>query len=437
VPRARCSHVTLLDKNRKDMIHYRNVLSNGLNIFYREAGPADAPTVLLLHGYPTSSHMFRRLIPVLSAYYHVIAPDLPGFGLSDLPPREQYTYTFDNLAKTMQGFIDALGLKRFAIYVFDYGAPVGYRLAVANPEKITGIISQNGNAYDEGLSSGFAPLQKYWKDPSQVNRDALREFVSAGFTKWQYTEGVDDVSLIEPEAYVVDQHFLDRPGNTEIQLDIMLDYRENVKRYPVFSEYFRQHRPPLLAVWGDRDPFFLPAGAEAYKKDIPGAIVKFYPTGHFALETHLAEIGQEILSFLGSLRATGVGARPPFPPFNRESALQKVQMAEDAWNSKDPERVSLAYTVDTEWRNRSEFINGREEVKAFLKRKWEKELDYKLKKELWGFRENRMAVRFEYTWHDEAGQWYRSYGNELWEFDENGLMRKRYASINDVPIEGI
>ena len=415
------------------MINYRKALVDGLHIFYREAGPADAPTVLLLHGYPTSSHMFRRLIPVLSTYYHVIAPDMPGFGLSDLPSREQYTYTFDNLAKTMQGFIDALGLKRFAIYVFDYGAPVGYRLAVANPEKITGIISQNGNAYEEGLSGGFAPLQKYWKDPSPANRDALRAFVSADFTKWQYTEGVGDESLIEPEAYVVDQHFLDRPGNTEIQLDIMLDYRENVKRYPAFQEYFRQHRPPLLAVWGDRDPFFLPAGAEAYKKDIPAAIVKFYPTGHFALETHLGEIGQEILAFLGSLRATGVGARPPFPPFNRESALQKVQMAEDAWNSKDPERVSLAYTVDTEWRNRSEFINGREEVKAFLKRKWEKELDYKLKKELWGFRENRMAVRFEYTWHDEAGQWYRSYGNELWEFDENGLMRKRFASINDLP----
>ena len=418
-----------------DMINYRKVLADGLHIFYREAGPADAPTVLLLHGYPTSSHMFRRLIPLLSQHYHVIAPDMPGFGLSDLPEREAYGYTFDHLAETMQAFIDALGLKRFAIYVFDYGAPVGLRLAVANPEKISGIISQNGNAYEEGLSSGFAPLQKYWKDPSQANRDALREFVSAGFTKWQYTEGVDDESLIEPEAYIVDQHFLDRPGNTEIQLDIMLDYRENVKRYPAFHAYFREHRPPLLAVWGDRDPFFLPAGAEAYKKDIPGAIVKFYPTGHFALETHLAEIGQEILSFLGSLRATGVGARPPFPPFNRESALQKVQMAEDAWNSKDPERVSLAYTVDTEWRNRSEFINGREEVKAFLKRKWEKELDYKLKKELWGFRENRMAVRFEYTWHDEAGQWYRSYGNELWEFDENGLMRKRYASINDLPIE--
>jgi nuclear transport factor 2 (NTF2) superfamily protein/pimeloyl-ACP methyl ester carboxylesterase len=418
-----------------DMINYRKVSADGLQIFYREAGPADAPTVLLLHGYPTSSHMFRRLIPLLSQHYHVIAPDMPGFGLSDLPEREAYGYTFDHLAETMQAFIDALGLKRFAIYVFDYGAPVGLRLAVANPEKISGIISQNGNAYEEGLSSGFAPLQKYWRDPSQANRDALREFVSAGFTKWQYTEGVDDESLIEPEAYIVDQHFLDRPGNTEIQLDIMLDYRENVKRYPAFHAYFRQHQPPLLAVWGDRDPFFLPAGADAYKKDIPGAIVKCYPTGHFALETHLAEIGQEILSFLGSLRATGVGARPPFPPFNRESALQKVQMAEDAWNSKDPERVSLAYTVDTEWRNRSEFINGREEVKAFLKRKWEKELDYKLKKELWGFRENRMAVRFEYTWHDEAGQWYRSYGNELWEFDENGLMRKRYASINDLPIE--
>ena len=416
------------------MINYRKVFADGLNIFYREAGPADAPTVLLLHGYPTSSHMFRNLIPLLIPNYHVIAPDMPGFGLSDLPSREQYRYTFDNLAKTMQAFIDTLGLKRFAIYVFDYGAPVGYRLAMANPEKINGIISQNGNAYEEGLSAGFAPLQKYWKDPSQENRDALREFVSAGFTKWQYTEGVDDESLIEPEAYIVDQHFLDRPGNIEIQLDIMLDYRENVKRYPAFHAYFRQFQPPLLAVWGDRDPFFLPAGAEAYKKDIPGAIVKFYSTGHFALETHLAEIGQEILSFLGSLRAIGVGARPPFPPFNRESALQKVQMAEDAWNSKDPERVSLAYTVDTEWRNRSEFINGREEVKAFLKRKWAKELDYKLKKELWGFRENRMAVRFEYEWHDDAGQWYRSYGNELWDFDENGLMRKRFASINDLLI---
>jgi uncharacterized protein len=231
----------------------------------------------------------------------------------------------------------------------------------------------------------------------------------------------------------VDQHFLDRPGNTEIQLDIMLDYRENVKRYPVFHDYFRKHQPRLLAVWGNRDPFFLPAGAEAYRKDIPGAIVKFYNTGHFALETHLAEISEDILSFLGTLTVASPGVRPPLPPFTLETALKKVQMAEDAWNSKDPEKVSLAYTVDTEWRNRSEFINGREEVKAFLKRKWEKELDYKLKKELWGFRGNRMAVRFEYTWHDEAGQWYRSYGNELWEFDENGLMRKRYASINDLP----
>jgi len=432
VPPGPVSFNFALTKNRH-MINYRNVSIDGLNIFYREAGPAGAPTVLLLHGYPTSSHMFRRLIPLLSPNYHVIAPDMPGFGLSDLPPRDKYTYTFDNLAKTIQGFIDALGLKRFAIYVFDYGAPVGFRLAVANPEKITGIISQNGNAYEEGLSGGFAPLQQYWKDPSPANRDALREFVSAGFTKWQYTEGVDDVSLIEPEAYIVDQHFLDRPGNTEIQLDIMLDYRENVKRYPVFHDYFRQHQPRLVAVWGNRDPFFLPAGAEAYRKDIPGAIVKFYNTGHFALETHLAEISEDILSFLGTLTVASPGVRPPLPPFTMETALKKVQMAEDAWNSKDPEKVSLAYTVDTEWRNRSEFINGREEVKAFLKRKWEKELDYKLKKELWGFRGNRMAVRFEYTWHDEAGQWYRSYGNELWEFDENGLMRKRYASINDLP----
>ena len=428
------------------MEQYRNINAGGWNIFYREAGPADAPTVLLLHGYPTSSHMFRKLIPILSGRYHVIAPDLPGFGYSQLTDKAPYAYTFDHLAATMQSFIDALGLKRFAIYVFDYGAPVGFRLAVANPEKITGIISQNGNAYEEGLSTGFDPLRKYWQDPSQENRDALKEFATGPFTKWQYTEGVKDPSLIAPETYTLDQHFLNQPGNLELQLDLMKDYQNNVRLYPKFHAYFRQYQPGLLAVWGDSDPFFLPAGAEAYKKDIPNAVVKLYPTGHFALETHLEEIGQEILQFLAGLANPSASAasangpayvapasekRFPLPPFTLETARQKVQLAEDAWNTKDPDKVSLAYTIDTEWRNRTEFINGREEVKAFLKRKWEKELDYKLKKELWGFRDNRMAVRFEYTWHDAAGQWYRSYGNELWEFDENGLMRKRYASIND------
>lgn len=435
-----------LQKNRI-MTRYRNLTVKGLKVFYREAGPSGAPVVLLLHGYPTSSHMFRELIPALSVRYHVIAPDLPGFGYSDLPSRSTFTYTFDALAGVMQGFIEALGLTRFAIYVFDYGAPVGYRLAVANPEKISAIISQNGNAYQEGLSSGWAPLQKYWKEPSPANREALKAMVAAEFTRFQYVEGVDDPAEIAPEAYTLDQYFLDRPGSVEVQLGLMLDYQHNVRLYPVWQAYFRQYQPRLLAVWGDRDPFFVPPGAEAYKRDIKDAVVKFYPTGHFALETHGAEIAADILGFLdagavgaGLAGAAAEGAAPverryPLPPFSLETALQKVQLAEDAWNTKDPARVSLAYTVDTQWRNRAEFVNGREEVKAFLTRKWQKELGYRLKKELWGFRGNRMAVRFEYEWHDESGQWYRSYGNELWEFDENGLMRKRFASINDAPIE--
>ncbi|OKS88054.1 alpha/beta fold hydrolase [Mucilaginibacter polytrichastri] len=282
-------------------VHYRIVKINELNIFYREAGPKDAPILLLIHGYPTSSHMFRNLIPLLSKQYHVIAPDLPGFGYSDAPDRDQYQYTFDNLAKTMQGFIEKLDLKRFAIYVFDYGAPVGFRLALANPEKITGIISQNGNAYEEGLSKGWNPIQKYWENPSQENRDALREFTTIKLTKWQYEEGVTNKSLIAPESYTLDQHFLDRPGNVEIQLDLLKDYSTNVKLYPAFHAYFKKYQPKMLAVWGSKDPFFLPEGAEAYKRDIPAAIVKFYDTGHFALETHCKEISNDILIFLAGL----------------------------------------------------------------------------------------------------------------------------------------
>lgn len=282
-------------------VHYRNTQVDGLKIFYREAGAEDAPVVLLLHGYPTSSFMFRNLIPELSQHYHVIAPDLPGFGFSDAPGRAQFDYTFDHLAKSMQGFIDGLDLKRFAVYVFDYGAPVGLRLAVANPEKITGIISQNGNAYEEGLSTGWNPIQKYWKDPSAENRDALREFVALSTTTFQYEEGVSDLSLIAPETYTLDQHFLDRPEGVEIQLDLLRDYDSNVKLYPVFQTYFREYQPKLLAVWGNKDPYFLPAGAEGYRKDIPDATVKFYDTGHFALETHAKEIAQDILGFLAVL----------------------------------------------------------------------------------------------------------------------------------------
>lgn len=290
-----------IEKSDIEATHYKNIKVDDLNIFYREAGDKNAPTILLLHGYPTSSHMYRNLIPILSKKYHVIAPDLPGFGFSDAPDHDKFKYTFDNLAHTMQGFIDQLEMKKFALYVFDYGAPTGYRLALANPEKITGIISQNGNAYEEGLSTGWNPIQKYWKDPSQANRNALKDFVSKEATFFQYHEGASDPSLIAPEAYLLDQHFLDRPGNIEIQLDLLKDYKTNVEMYPQFQAYFKTKKPMLLAVWGSRDPYFLPEGAKAYKRDNPNATVKFYETGHFALETHYKEIGADILLFLSKL----------------------------------------------------------------------------------------------------------------------------------------
>jgi pimeloyl-ACP methyl ester carboxylesterase len=282
-------------------INYRTIKVKEVNIFYREAGAPGAPVVLLLHGYPTSSHMFRNLIPVLAEKYHVIAPDLPGFGYSDKPGHQTFAYTFDNLASHMQAFIDQLGLQRFALYVFDYGAPVGFRLAVANPEKITGIISQNGNAYVEGLSEGWNPIQKYWQEPTLENRNALKMFATAAITKWQYVFGVEDESLVAPEAYTLDQIFLDQEGNIDIQLDLFKDYENNVALYPTFQNYFREKQPAFLATWGNKDPFFLPAGAEAFKKDLRNATVKFYNTGHFALETHANEIAAEILDFLAKL----------------------------------------------------------------------------------------------------------------------------------------
>ena len=281
------------------MIRYKQAAVDGVNIFYREAGLETAPTILLLHGFPTSSHMFRNLIPALAERYHVVAPDLPGFGFSDAPERKQFPYTFENLAKVIDGFIQAIGLERFAIYVFDYGAPVGLRLALAHPNRITAIISQNGNAYEEGLSEGWNPIQKYWKEPTPENRAALRDFLKPDATKWQYTHGVQDEAVIAPEAYTLDSALLARPGNDEIQLDLFLDYASNVALYPKFQEYFRKKQPPLLAVWGKNDPFFLPPGAEAFKRDIPIAEVRFYETGHFALETHHQEIARTILDFLG------------------------------------------------------------------------------------------------------------------------------------------
>jgi pimeloyl-ACP methyl ester carboxylesterase len=281
------------------MISYKLAVIDGNRIFYREAGPKTAPTILLLHGFPTSSHMFRNLIPELADQYHVVAPDLPGFGFSDAPERKEFRYTFENLAKTIDGFTKSIGLERFAIYVFDYGAPVGLRLALADPERVTAIISQNGNAYVEGLSQGWNPIQRYWKEPTSENRAALRDFLKPEATKWQYVHGVQDESQVAPESYALDSALLARPGNDEIQLDLFLDYASNVALYPKFQEYFRTKQPPLLAVWGKNDPFFLPPGAEAFKRDNANAEVHFYDTGHFALETHHAEIAGAIRDFLG------------------------------------------------------------------------------------------------------------------------------------------
>ena len=281
------------------------VEADGIKIFYREAGPADGPVILLLHGYPTSSHMFRHLMPRLASSFRVIAPDLPGFGFTEVPSERQYRYTFDNLGVTINAFVEALNLKRYAIYVFDYGAPTGFRLAVAHPERVTAIISQNGNGYVDGLGDAWDPIKKYWKEPTPANREALRGFIGLEGTKWQYVHGVTDPVQIEPEAYWLDTVLLQRPGNAEIQLDLFLDYASNVKLYPTFQEYFRKSQPPLLAAWGKNDPFFIPPGAEAFRKDIPSAKVVFYDTGHFALETHVEEISEEIHSFLNEL-AKGV-----------------------------------------------------------------------------------------------------------------------------------
>jgi pimeloyl-ACP methyl ester carboxylesterase len=278
---------------------HRFIDVDGLKIFYREAGADTSPALLLLHGFPTSSHMFRDLIPALADDYHVVAPDLPGFGFSEAPERAQFKYTFDHLADVIDRFTTIAGLTRHAVYVFDYGAPVGFRLATRHPERITAIISQNGNAYAEGLSGGWNPIQRYWKEPTAGNRAALRDFLTPATTKWQYVHGVQDESLVAPESYTLDSALLARPGNDEIQLDLLLDYASNVALYPTFQEYFRTHRPPLLAAWGKNDPFFLPPGAEAFKRDIPGAVVRFFDTGHFALETHAAEIAAAIRDFLG------------------------------------------------------------------------------------------------------------------------------------------
>jgi len=279
-------------------ISYRTADVDGFKIFYREAGPKGAPTLLLLHGFPSAGHMFRDLIPHLADRFHIVAPDLPGFGQSDMPSREKFAYTFDHVADVIDRFTEVIGLKRFAIYVFDYGAPTGFRIAAKHPERITAIISQNGNAYEEGLSDGWNPIRAYWQDASEKNRAALRAFLKPETTVWQYTHGVADAAKVSPDGYTLDNFYLARPGADEVQLDLFGDYKSNIALYPAFQNYFRTHKPPFLAVWGRNDPFFLPPGAEAFKRDNPNAVVRFFDTGHFALETHAAEIAAAIREFL-------------------------------------------------------------------------------------------------------------------------------------------
>ncbi|MBN3201100.1 alpha/beta hydrolase [Pectobacterium brasiliense] len=279
-------------------VHYRYEQVGNVNIFYREAGKPSSPSILLLHGFAASSYMFRELIPALAENYHVIAPDLPSFGFTESPGSDEYDYTFDNLAKTIDRFTEQLKLPRYAIMVHDYGAPVGWRLATAHPDRITAIISQNGNAYEEGLAQGWDAIRRYWQSPTAENRAALHDFPTAASVKWQYLEGVSDTSLVSPDGYTLEGLHVSRPGNADIQLDLLLDYASNVQRYPEFQAYFREKQPPLLAVWGRHDPYFLPAGAEAWKRDVPHADIRFYDTGHFALETHANDIIPVIHAFL-------------------------------------------------------------------------------------------------------------------------------------------
>ncbi|MEZ0470674.1 alpha/beta fold hydrolase [Luteimonas salinilitoris] len=278
-------------------VRHQTMEVQGVSVFYREAGPADAPTVLLLHGFAASSYMFRELIPQLARDYHVIAPDLPGFGQTTVMPGVDFDYTFDHLASVIDAFTLAKGVDRYAMYVFDYGAPVGWRLAVKHPQKITAIVSQNGNAYEEGLSEGWADMRKAWDEPTAENREALRRFNTPDMIKWQYTEGVEDTSLIAPETWQLASAAIERIG-VEAQMDLLLDYGHNIKQYPQLHEFFRQYRPPTLAIWGKNDPFFIPAGAEAFKRDNPNAEVRFLDTGHLAIETHGKEIAEGMLEFL-------------------------------------------------------------------------------------------------------------------------------------------
>src|ERR1700749_754354 len=305
------SSASVNNESKVPLIHRKRVEADGVRVFYREAGDPNAPLVLLLHGFPASSFQFRELIPRLANRYRVIAPDLPGFGFTNVPEQRGYVYTFDALAETIDKFVQALHLSKYALYIFDYGAPTGLRLAIAHPERVTAIVSQNGNAYEEGLGDAWGPIRKYWADPTLENREVIRKnILTLEGTRGQYTHGVGDPESVPPESYTLDTALLERPGNKDIQLDLFLDYASNVKLYPAFQDYFRKVKPPLLAIWGKHDPFFIPAGAEAFRKDIPNARVEFLDTGHFATETHVIEIAATIKRFLaanGASRRTDDG----------------------------------------------------------------------------------------------------------------------------------
>lgn len=289
-------------------VRHATIEIDGVEVFYREAGPLDAPAVLLLHGFGASSHMFRDLIPALADRYRVVAPDLPGFGLTRTDP--SFRFTFDHLADVIDAFTVAKGLAHYALYVFDYGAPVGWRLAVRHPERITAIVSQNGNAYEEGLSQGWAPMRAAWRDPSAANREALREFNTFEMTRWQYLEGVKEPARVAPDGYILAHAATERIG-VDAQMDLLVDYGQNIEQYPQLHAYFRQYQPPLLAIWGENDPFFLPVGARSYLRDLPQADVRFLDTGHFALETHGAQIATAMRGFLD--RHIGGGSGAPVP----------------------------------------------------------------------------------------------------------------------------
>jgi pimeloyl-ACP methyl ester carboxylesterase len=285
--------------SKENPVRYNTVRVDELDIFYRQAGPQDAPVILLLHGFPTSSNMFRNLIPRLSATFHVVAPDFPGFGQSSMPSHNDFDYSFENLANAVEGLVEQLGLAKYSIYVMDYGAPVGYRLALRHPERVQALIVQNGNAYDEGLLEFWNPIKKYWNDPTVENREAIRFLVDPKSTRWQYENGVADRTLLDPTTWTLDQIGLDRPGNAEIQLDLFYSYRTNVPLYPEFQAFFRQYQPPTLIVWGKNDFIFPPEGAAPYQRDLREVESHLLDTGHFALETHGEEIANRIKEFLG------------------------------------------------------------------------------------------------------------------------------------------